>query len=511
MSAEPQFDAAFIKQNMEKGEFGLEKESLRIDEEGYLSHTKHPFGDRSDITRDFCENQIELITGVSDSAQEMLRQMFRLQTEVVLALQKLPTGKEYLWPFSNPPYVRGEEDIAVAQFDGGQERKTEYRNYLAGKYGKRKMLFSGIHLNYSFAEEMLRAEYQLLLSDTHPKAYNTPVRHGDPADTGRLPNEPVYQAYKDHVYLQLAQKLTEYSWLIVYLTASSPVLDPSFLHCGSENGEERSGIYRRRGTHSASGNGSGEREDSRKSQCGKQGEFRIAEKWTENDLVKYASVRCGELGYWNDFTPVFDYQDLDSYIGSIETYIRSGRLRGVSELYYPLRLKPRGENSLELLREKGVNHIELRMLDVNPLSPVGLFQEDVEFLHYFMVYLHYQQEVQLTEEEQKTAVRNEKQAALFDDSQALIQDSDGGKVPVRQAALEVLQKMELFFSDMGAEAALDRIRYQKDKLTIPDNRYADRVRRKYGTDYVKRGVSLAEDYADLARRCTVSYLSRECI
>ena len=51
------FDNTNIKKNVFKGFFGIEKESLRVDERGYLSHTRHPFVNNPNIDRDFCENQ----------------------------------------------------------------------------------------------------------------------------------------------------------------------------------------------------------------------------------------------------------------------------------------------------------------------------------------------------------------------------------------------------------------------------------------------------------------------
>ena len=47
--------------------------------------------------------------------------------------------------------------------------------------------------------------------------------------------------------------------------------------------------------------------------------------------------------------------------------------------HYPIRLKPRGANRLETLREQGVNHIELRMIDLNPLRKEGINVRDVKF------------------------------------------------------------------------------------------------------------------------------------
>ena len=376
-----------------------------------------------------------MITDVYETATEVVDHLARLHREVGETILKLSTGKEYLWPFSNPPRLWENEEIPVAQFEGEQREKTVYRNYLASKYGKRKMLFSGIHLNYSLPDPMLREEYKIT------------TKQEDAVQV----EESGYRIYKDQVYLQLAQQLTKYTWFIVYLTAASPVLDFSFC------------------TYKDSGND-----------------------WVKEDLHKYASVRCGEKGYWNDFTPILEYADLESYIQSIEHYVESGQLKGASELYYPIRLKPRGVNSLDNIRKKGVNHIELRMLDVNPLSPVGILVEDIEFLHYFIQYLHHQPKIRLTREEQLKAIRNEKEAALFEDKNIIIQLEE--EEPVREAVRKILNRMKAFYEMLDWEPALQLIRYQTEKIDLPDNRYADRIWNAYETDYMNKGIELSETF-----------------
>ena len=57
----------------------------------------------------------------------------------VTTLLSLDSGKELMWPFSNPPYVLGENDIPIAVFHGKLKGKELYREYLAAKYGKHKM------------------------------------------------------------------------------------------------------------------------------------------------------------------------------------------------------------------------------------------------------------------------------------------------------------------------------------------------------------------------------------
>ena len=38
---------------------------------------------------------------------------------------------EYMWPFSNPPYIRNERDIPIAHHNSKAEYSEGYREYLA--------------------------------------------------------------------------------------------------------------------------------------------------------------------------------------------------------------------------------------------------------------------------------------------------------------------------------------------------------------------------------------------
>ena len=115
-----------------------------------------------------------------------------------------------------------------------------------------------------------------------------------------------------------------------------------------------------------------------------------------------------------------------------------------AELYYPVRLKSAGLYDLERLRRKGVSHIEIRIIDENPYSEIGIFREDVRFLHLLMVYLASRAPKPFPEGEQLLALRDMKCAALFDDSTCL---SNG--LSIRENAVQALQEMEEFFERGG--------------------------------------------------------------
>ncbi len=381
-------------------EFGLERESLRVNRDGTLAMTKHPFSGDVHIDRDFCENQVEMITDVFTDADALIGQVNGLLDQIDDTLRQ---KNECLWNFSNPPIVCREEDIPAAVFEGGMQHKSEYRAYLAEKYGKKKMLFSGIHFNYSFTAAFLN-------------------------EAARQERAPDYVTWKSEFYLRLSRRLTEYAWLVVFLTAASPVTDPSF---GIESN-------------------------------------------------RYASIRCSEQGYWNDFVPVLNYTSFPAYLDSIEAYIRSGALRSVSELYYPVRLKPRGISTLQGLRERGVNHVELRVIDVNPLTRAGIMREDIRFLHLLMLYLVSLPDADFGEAAQLDAIRRVKAAAEFDSAD------------IRRQAADVLAEIESFARAYFPHL-LSAVSWQQKKLQ-PGGRYADEVSRRFSQDYVGQGLLLSESY-----------------
>lgn len=411
---------SYIRKHIMDGMFGLEKESLRVLEDGTFSHTRQPFEDSDFIVRDFCENQTEINTKVHTTAEAALRELQEHYINIQKAISGL-NAREYLWPFSNPPYIRNENDIPVAAFDGVEKFKMLYRDYLSDKYGRYRMTFSGIHVNFSFSEELLRSSFRI---------------HGSSS----------FQEYKDKLYLKLAGSLAVYGWILTAVTAASPLLDSSFVEKGVCGGDVFMGL---------------------------------------------ASVRCSELGYWNDFAPVLDYQSVGAYADSIEQYVLQGLLKAPSELYYPVRLKPAGENNLESLRKNGVNHIELRMFDLNPLCVEGLEVKDVLFAQLLMVWLICRPEEEMSVRHQVHAVQNFKNAAHYDLKTVKIALPNGRICSVAQAAINIIDEMKNFFAEIqaGVQEILD---FQYRKFEDADNRYAWKIRKQFQGGFVKKGMKLAE-------------------
>ncbi len=395
-----------------EGQFGLERETLRVTAKGTLSQAPHPFGDDKYLDRDFCENQLELITPVCASIDELMTVLKQLDSKARAVLSDMG---EYLWMMSNPPHIDSEDDIPVAKFAGDKTFKNDYRLNLERRYGKRLMLYSGIHFNVSFSERFIKSLYD---------------------------GNGTYTDFKNGIYFRLSKQALRYSWILTLLTASSPVYDLSL------DGDGLSG----------------------------------------SGFDGYASRRSGDKGYWNQFIPVLDYTDLNTYIESINDYINKGVLFSAGELYLPVRLKPRGNNSIESLTENGVDHIELRMFDLNPLAPLGVFREDLEFAHYFLIYLLQLPDFEFTDEMQLKAVRNHQAASRYDLSDIIINNKSA-----LTAALEMLDDMNEYFHDF--KQAMQSIKRQKEKIE-KNMRYCTVIYDKLIGDFHNTMLNISKEYGD---------------
>ena len=472
-----------VRLHLLQGNFGLEKESLRVTGDGAMAHTPHPFPGDPYIVRDFCENQTEINTGVHPSAAGAVEELRCHHQRIIDTLQALPE-KEYLWPSSNPPFLRNEEDIPVAQFTGEQAGKTVYRNYLSDKYGRYKMTFSGIHVNYSFSDELLAADWEA----------------GGKTEEG-------FVAHRSRLYLDLAQALVSYGWILTALTAASPVLDSSYFEKGGMAGADRIAAAADRQSYA----------DWTAKVAGASPDAARLRR-SHDVFTGMASVRSSELGYWNAFAPIFDYRNERAYADSVEGYIRRGFVQAASELYYPIRLKPPGENTLANLREGGIDHIELRMFDLNPLDAAGLDKRDVLFAQLLIIYLACTPHRPLTDSEQVQAVQNYKNAARYDLKTVKIVTPDGESVPAADAGERILGRMRSFFRALpegkpfhapcpdfpegGNEglSTIDKIEeildFEYGKITNPMQRYAWQIRSRLHAGHSEDMLALAKERQD---------------
>ncbi len=331
---------------------GVERETLRYHAEGQLATTVHPEGLGSAfthqwITTDFAESLLEFITPVSNDIDVLVAQLSDVHHYTQTQL-----GNETMWPLSMPCYVENEEQIQLAQYGSSNSgtMKTLYREGLKRRYGSLMQIISGVHFNFSFPENLWDQLY------------------GQQSQSQR-------EATKSEGYFGLIRNYYRFGWLIPYFFGASPALCSSFVkESESDLPFERLGetLY----------------------------------------LPEATSLRLSDLGYTNSAQSVLKigFNSIEQYLEGLGDAIRrpseefaeigvkvegeyrqlnSNVLQIENELYAPIRPKRvalEGEKPSDALARAGVEYIEVRSLDVNPFSPVGITQEQIRFLDLFLTW-----------------------------------------------------------------------------------------------------------------------------
>lgn len=409
-----------IKENslgldIKKGRFGIEKESLRVNENGELALTNHPefFGDKIKnpyITVDFSESQIEMITP-TESSVEKAYDFLRNIHEIVATNLK----DEYLWSQSVPPILPSEELIPLGKFPQNKELE-KYREKLALKYGRKKQLLSGIHFNFSFDDEFLKELYELSKEKTS------------------------FKEFKNNIYLKISRNYFKYGWMIIYLLGASPVIHETYLQ-----------------------------------KCiDKMKKFTEDTYYFEN-LV---SFRNGSCGYRNEKDFFVNYESVDEYVESLERLIEKESISSAKEYYSPIRLKTKNPKEILLeLKNSGIEYLEFRSIDLNPFSEIGIEKADLEFLHLFILFLFLKDDEPFEEKDYFRYLKNQEILANKGNSDEfrLICCEDKNVSP-KEYSIVILEEIERHLKAIGAFTNKDEkvLQYQKNKV-LSNRLYSDLV------------------------------------
>jgi glutamate--cysteine ligase len=332
---------------------GIERESLRVRPDGTLATSAHPpeLGSaltHAHITTDFSESQLELITGVQPSVAACLRELTEIHQFVYRRI-----GDDVLWSGSMPCRLPPDEDIPIGRYGTSNigRLKSVYRAGLSHRYGRRMQTISGVHYNFSLPDEAMSA-LQAAASDMQaPSAFQT------------------------ERYFAAIRNFRRRSWLPLYLFGASPAVCTTFV-------------------------------DGRP--------HRLQKLSSDTLYLPYAtSLRMGPLGYQSDAQSALavSFNSLERYAASLhhaltEPYapyvaigVRGddGRYRQLAttllqienEFYGTIRPKRRirrGERPLHALTARGVEYIEVRSLDAEPFSPVGIDALTMRFLDVFLLH-----------------------------------------------------------------------------------------------------------------------------
>ena len=329
---------------------GIEKESLRVSPAGRLARTPHPAALGSalthpHVTTDFSEAQLELITGVHESASDCLWELTDIHAFVHAGIDD-----ELLWATSMPCIADPEHTIPVGRYGNSNvgRSKTVYRLGLGHRYGRLMQTISGIHYNFSLPEALWRA-----IADAN----------GSVAD----------RDYVTAAYFSLIRNFRRHSWLLIYLFGASPAVCRSFAPEGSELEEWDSGtLYLPHATSLRMG------------RLGYQSEAQSSLHISYNTLAQYADTMRFALTRPYPRYEAIGVKDVNGDYRQLSTAL----LQIENEFYGTIRPKRRtrsGERPLTALADRGVEYVEVRCMDLDPFSAVGIDASAMHFLDVFLL------------------------------------------------------------------------------------------------------------------------------
>ena len=359
---------------------GIERETLRINPNGTLAQTDHSkkLGSALThplITTDFSESLLEFITPAQSDIPTTLAQLEDIHRFAVRQL-----GDERLGAGSMPCYIAHQDEIRLAQYGISNvgRMKTLYRQGLKNRYGSMMQAISGVHFNFSIPTEFWQ-NYQQLLDDKSP-----------------------LDDFISNQYLWLIRNYKRYVWLIVYLFGASPTMCKSFL-------EGRSSKY----PFSPLGEGSlflPYATSLRMSDLGYTNSAQSALAVSYNSLSEYISGLQRAIS-----TPSTEYQAIGLKVDGEYQQLNANILQIENEFYSTIRPKrtiKSGERPTCALSKRGVEYIEVRALDVNPFSPVGIDADQMRFLDVFLLYCLFEDSPAMSAEQQELADVNLKKVVV---------------------------------------------------------------------------------------------------
>lgn len=414
-----------------KGRFGIEREGLRTDKNGQLSLTKHPeiFGDKIKnplITTDFSESQIEIITPCLNSIDETYKVLNTL-TDIINT--KIPKN-EYFWNQSIPCKLPPKNQIPIAKYTGGKkaQKAEKYRENLVKKYGTQKQMISGIHYNFSIAEETIKILYK------------------------KLHTKETYREFKNQLYLKITRNYFKYGWLVIYLTGSTIAAHQSYTK-----------------------------------EC-----LEILEKLNQTEYYtkKGPSIRNGSTGYKNQIPLHPRYETLKEFIEDVEIFIKEEKLTEAKELYTPIRLKAKdNENLLESLKTNGIQYVEIRSIDINPFEKIGLNKKDMEIIHLFLIFMLLKEESNYENWQKEADYNYDKTAEYGYQNPTLIKD--GEEITLKKWANEITIELKELNDSLELEKD-DLIKIIEKRIENVENTYGRKLLKLIEKEgYINSNMKLA--------------------
>jgi glutamate--cysteine ligase len=419
---------------------GVEKESLRTQADGALAMTPHPAALGSalthpHITTDFSESQLELITRAHKGIDACVAELTQVHQVVYRHI-----GDEMLWVGSMPCGLPTDENIPIGRYGSSNvgRAKSVYRVGLGHRYGRRMQTISGIHYNWSLPG---------LSSDA---------------------------------LFALIRNFRRQSFLLLLLFGASPSVCSSFV-------------------------------------AGREHQL-LTLKGHTLYLPHATSLRMGRLGYQSDAqaTLAVSYNSLDSYAASLQealtkpypayeavgirnpggdyNQLSTSLLQIENENYGVIRPKRvifPGERPLHALRERGVEYVEVRCMDLDPFVPVGIEAATMRFIDLFLLHCLLEPSAPDTPDELAALRHNQQLAAERGREPGLKLQRGHAEVSLLDWGVQIVEQCrplaEAMDAVLGGRAYRDALRMAMAGLantdTLPSARILATMRRDFDSSY----------------------------
>ncbi|MBI4695759.1 MAG: glutamate--cysteine ligase [Gammaproteobacteria bacterium] len=432
-------DRAGARGLLHLGRKGLEKESLRIRRDGAIATSPHPEAWGSALTHpylttDYSEALAELITPALTETPDVCEFLHAIHQFLYAHL----TEDELLWCASMPCAAQDDRAIPLAEYGSSNlgRMKHVYRVGLDYRYGRRMQAIAGVHFNYSLPLDFWPL-YQALRADRRTQ-----------------------REFMDECYFALIRNFRRMGWLVPLLFGTSPALCSSFLAGRTTRFKPLD-----RCTHFLPYATS-----LRMSDIGYKNKNQAALKISYDSLAQYVASLGRAIR-----TPYPEYEAIGLFDGGQRIQLNSNVLQIENEFYSfvrPKRTIRSGEKPSVALRERGVEYVEMRALDVYPFEPTGVYDLQLRFLEAFLILCLLAESPPISPEEQAAIEYNELTVALRGREPGLELLVGGG----RRAALDwardivdaVLPICDMLDAGRADAAYVSAQRLQSETLADPE-------------------------------------------
>lgn len=468
---------------------GVEREALRVDRtKGRISQKPHPKSlgsamTHSAITTDYSEALMEFITGVHPTVEGVLKELEDIHNLVNHELYK---HDECLWPASMPCHLTNNDEVPIAYYGESNTGKLKrvYREGLSNRYGRIMQCIAGMHYNFSFD----KAFWGFLEQHKGMEALSASEK----------------QTFQSDSYFALIRNFRRSSWMLSLLFGASPAIDSSFLPKKPDSLTEL-----------PENTWVGPQATSlRMSDLGYQNKAQADLYVCYNEVDTYISTIKKALK-----TPYQAYQDIGVKVDGQYRQLNSNLLQIENEYYSdirPKRVTQPGEHPSAALHARGVEYIEVRIMDLDPSSSIGMQSSTLYFIDVFLVYCMLRGDEflgsaechQLRIMQQEIATHGQNLERQFDFGQ--------GPVKLREKAASMMAELaevaDFLVKQTGNPAYRDAVNAQQTKLddpsSLPSVQLTERCKQQNG--YQNAMLTLAKEQQAQWMACPLTHeLTRE--